>query len=69
MNNYINVECHSENDKLKNEEWPHFFACRPEKGDMVKSTTGKNAIIHSITHMKKESGTPYIRIVLRDPSW
>lgn len=48
----IRVHCRTNLDDFKHEIWPHYFACRPMKGDYVQSVTGARLQIVSITHSK-----------------
>jgi hypothetical protein len=48
----IPVQCTTNLDDYKREEWPKEFCCRPEKGDMVESKSGKRLMIVDITHTR-----------------
>lgn len=58
----ISVHCITFLDKFRHEIWPKDFATRPEKGDLVKSNSGKILTIHTITHCESRSElyAPYL---------
>ena len=46
----IKVSCHTNLDDYQRCKWPTVLACRPEKGDRVKSECGKILKVCGITH-------------------
>lgn len=65
------VKCKTNLDDYRRCKWPIRMACRPEKGDNVRSECGKTLKIHGIAHaMNTFSGSigeqhvPYLIIEL-----
>ena len=46
----IKVSFHTNLDDYRRCKWPTILACRPEKGDRVKSECGKTLKVCGITH-------------------
>ncbi len=55
----IVVNCRTMIDDLRNEIWPTQMASPPKEGDIVRSNSGKELKIITLTHCQKRQQNPY----------
>ena len=46
----IPIRCRTNLDEFRNERWPREVLVRPMVGDRIRSESGKELVIYSITH-------------------
>jgi len=50
----IKVKCHTNVDEGRTKKWPEEMACRPQKGDHVRSKDGFDLVVYKVTHCISE---------------
>ncbi len=65
----VKGECFTNLDNFRNEIWPSIFARVPNKGESVKSKTGKRLHVVNIIHSECErtSGEPFDQMYHTEP--
>ena len=55
----IVVNCRTNIDDLRNERWPTQMAAQPKEGDIVRSDSGKELKVVTLTHCQNRKQNPY----------
>jgi hypothetical protein len=60
----VRIECRTNLDEYKREEWPRVAARAPNLGETIEATSGKWLRIVQITHATHSSGEPLMKLEL-----
>jgi hypothetical protein len=66
---WVPVTCRTNDEQFKGERWPERLVCRPQRGDLVRSSGGKVLQVVAVTHEIRQTSRqePGLEVELARP--